>query len=135
MSVFDGVKLGDFTLHSGGSSPVLFDVPAMLELNRDRKYIQDILISRMPNVTFHAIVGIEFGGGLLAMLLAEWFQDKRLGFYRKDGGLTLKFPNEKIVLVDDVVTTGSSIAEARLALAAAGHEVISVISFINRKAL
>mgnify|MGYP001575754545 CR=1 FL=1 len=133
MSVFyDGVKIGDFPLHSGGSSPVLFDVPAMLWLNRDRKYIQDTLIAAIPNVSFDAIVGIEFGGALLATLLSEWFQDKNLGFWRKDGTVILSWAKQNIVLIDDVRTTGASFEKAKQCLEMAGHKVVASVALINR---
>ena len=133
MSVFDGVKIGDFTLHSGDSSPVLFDVPSMLWSNRERKYIQDILISRLPNQSYDAIVGIEFGGAILATLLMEWLQDKHLGFYRKDGTIILSWPHQNIILIDDVKTTGNSLREAKRNLEAAGHIVVQSICLIGRR--
>lgn len=134
MSVFEGIKIGDFTLHSGNHSPVLYDVPSMLWRNRDRKYIQDTLIAKIGNVDFDAIVGIEFGGALLAVLLSEWYQDKMLGFYRKDGTIILEWPAQKIILVDDIVTTGTSIEEAKAALEEAGHRVIYSMCLIRREA-
>jgi len=132
MSVFDGVRIGDFTLHSGGSSPIMFNVPSMLWSNRDRKYIQDTLIARMPTLSYDAIVGIEFGGALLACLLSEWLADKRLGFYRKDGTVIVAGTAQRIMLIDDVETTGASFVEATAALEAAGHKVIGRVSFIRR---
>jgi orotate phosphoribosyltransferase len=131
MSVFDGVKIGTFELHSGGTSQVLFDVPAMLLRSADRKYIQNVLIGRMSSY-FNAIVGIEFGGALLAMLLGEWYADKVVGFYRKDGTVVLGWPRQNVVLIDDVRTTGASFAEARAALEAAGHTVVQEIALIDR---
>jgi orotate phosphoribosyltransferase len=130
MSVFDGVKIGTFELHSGSTSQVLFDVPAMLWDGADRNYIKDVLMHKQP-LTYDAIVGIEFGGALLAVLMGERC-DKHIGFYRKDGTITLAWAKQRVVLIDDVRTTGASFAEARAALEAAGHTVVQEIALIDR---
>src|SRR5574337_1232127 len=129
MSILDGVKIGNFRLHSGSKSPVLFDVMEMIKEPRDRDYVKTTLIDqvyeKIPQMGLNDlyIVGIEFGGAILAAMVADNFSQK-LAFVRKDGTCTLK-PGvylEEAVIVDDVYTTGSSIAMARSALESIGFQ-------------
>ena len=138
MSVFDGVKVRrepEFPLHSGGTSPVLFDVPAMLGTKADRDYLSNLLTGRILKFDFNTIVGIEFGGSLLALLLVESFRQSKvdIGFYRKDGSLVMPGAARRCILVDDVVTTGSSLNEVQRALEAAGHTVVQAVWVVDRR--
>lgn len=134
MTVFEGVRVGDFALHSGGKSPVLFDVPSMLKTKRERDYISAVLREYWPNSLHDHIVGIEFGGALLAMLLGQWFMDKRIGFYRPATNEIIGcWPQSQVVLIDDVATTGGSLAQATAALEAAGHKVVHECVLIDRR--
>ena len=132
MSVFDGVRVGEFKLHSGGTSPVLFDVPAMLWEPRDRCYVRDLLVLQMPDVAWDAIVGVEFGGAVLAALLAEAYPDKHLGFVRKSGEVIVPGDAWRCIVVDDVETTGASLREAQAALERAGNTVVGTVVLVRR---
>ena len=74
------------------------------------------------------IIGHEMGRALgkEAMFLER--PDGTFGFRR---GFGLK-PGEKVIVVEDVVTTGLSSNEAMKAVEAAGGEVLALVSIVNR---
>lgn len=74
------------------------------------------------------IIGHEMGRALgkEAMFLER--PDGRFGFRR---GFGLK-PGEKVIVVEDVVTTGLSSKEAMKAVEEAGGEVLALVSIVNR---
>lgn len=102
------IKEGDFTLSSGSKSNWICD---LLEISPLFPSIMQLLV--FPNVDT-ILMGIEFGGALLAATYKKDF-----GVVRKDGSVysIRDLSNyEKIIIVDDVVTTGSSLLKARDAI-------------------
>lgn len=126
MSILDGVLVGDFELHSGGRSNVKFDVEAMMKTPIDRHYLSTIVPFPVSPVDW--LVGLETGGAILAMLIAEKF-NANFAIFRKDKTHTLPYTphaimhNARIIIVDDVITTGSSIDAASRMLTAQGYKV------------
>lgn len=142
MSVFDAVLISPdalFKLSSGRTSPVKFQVERMLHTPLDRKYVLDLLDEKLRN-TYGALAldtftfaGVETGGWLLATLLAERHGSYLL-FVTKDGHIITGSPPHpsQVILVDDVFTTGESLAKAHQALNQAGYLDIRHLTLIRR---
>jgi len=91
-------------LHSGQDTEIFYDVNALLT---DSFYL-NYVINNIPFSRHY--VGIATGGAIIAALLAR---EKNTGFSMiKDGELKGKPPDKEWSLIDDVVTTGSSLEEA-----------------------
>jgi orotate phosphoribosyltransferase len=92
----------EFTPHGGGRSRVLIDCTALT--GEDWEALALLLAERLP--PFAAVVGVPRGGLPLA---------DRLRHHARALGRC-------VLLVDDVLTTGRSMEEARRRLLAAGNE-------------
>lgn len=147
MSIFDGILINTeqpFTLHSGGTSPVKFDVTQMLYDVQTRDYIAQILVNNTRQIASdlpQVVVGIETGGAYCALLLLDYLrrnmnQGPYFGIVNKDGTCTLPQTTGDVVpclLVDDVVTTGNSFDEAGRILAALGYLVAAKTFVVDRR--
>lgn len=139
LGILRGIKIYEELqeLHSGGESHVIFDVLKMISDGRDRYTIISSLYDQCKNEYYKAdaIIGIEFGGAILAALMSNHLMNgKPLGFYRKDGSLIL--PNgeiKKVILIDDVITTGQSVNDAKNRLQWHAIEVIKVVCVVDRR--
>jgi orotate phosphoribosyltransferase len=129
---------GDFTLRSGRKSSFYLD-----------KYLfstqPDILaaLGRMfaerlpPNAT--RLAGAELGGIPLvtAASLASGLPSIFIRNQKKDYGTAKQLegvigPNDRVVIVEDVATTGGQVLEAAKVLAATGASIIAILATIDR---
>jgi len=100
----DYIKRGDFVLHSGQHSNILYDVNTLLTNDFYTRYI----LNKIPESGHY--VGIATGGAIIARI-ASFERMARFSMV-KDGELKGEIPNGYWVLIDDVVTTGKSLEEA-----------------------
>ena len=91
-----------------------------------RKDIAKVVAPAMGGV----IIGHEMGR---ALGIEAMFVERPSGTFELRRGFTLE-PGEKVLMVEDVVTTGLSSREAIKAIEAAGGEVIAAASLIDRSA-
>ena len=94
-----------------------------------------------------AVAGVELGGCPLASAVALVSHQKGTPldaiYVRKDAkdhgskrdleGNVHLAPNSRVVLVEDVITTGGSTLKATEKLRAAGYEVVGVVALVDRK--
>lgn len=128
---------GHFLLSSGMHSPAYIQC-AMLLQHPGRAgvicaAIADLWKEEKPDV----IIGPALGGILVAYEVARALGARALFTERKDGVMQLRrnfevSPNEKIVVSEDIVTSGKSAKEAVKAIQEVGGNVIGVTSIGNR---
>lgn len=137
------IKFGKFTLSSGKQSPYYVDMRTVLGSPPSFRRIIGSLIDTIEEEigldSFDSIVSIPTGGLVFASALA--FESvKPLGYVRnsiKEHG-TLRsvegaIPSgSRVLVVDDVATTGGSVIHAIKALDEAGIKVIGVLVVIDR---
>src|SRR5215510_11325490 len=113
-------KLGTFRLASGDTSTYYID-GKMTEVNGEGAYlIGEVLRERTEDLDFHALGGLEAGAIPLTTaavisyhragrsIEGFWVRDKEKAHGTKklvEGGLV---PNSRVVIVEDVVTRGTS---------------------------
>ena len=91
-----------------------------------------------PGAPVGAVVGPAMGGVLLAHAVARVLGARSLFAEKEpDGSMRLKrgfrlAPGEPVVVVEDVVTTGSSVRKTLEAVAAAGGRVVAVGAVVDR---
>ena len=131
---------GAFRLRSGATSDQYFDKylfeadPALL------REVADAMAALVPR-DVDALAGLELGGVPLATMLSQVtgiparFVRKRAKEYGTqrlaEGG---DVDGKRIVVVEDVVTSGGQILESAFALRAAGAEIVCVVCAIDREA-
>ena len=132
---------GHFLLSSGLHSPryvqcarVLMDPALATRLGADlARGLESVLEGSRPD----AVVAPALGGVLVAHEVARAFGCRGLFTERHDGVMTLRRgfslePDERVVVVEDAITTGKSTREVIDAVRASGARVIAVGSLVDR---
>ena len=130
---------GEFTLRSGAKSTEYFD---KYLFEADPKLLADIAAAMVKLVPpgIDALAGLEMGGIPLATMLSQ-FTGLPVLFVRKkakdygtckiaEGG---QVRGRKLLIVEDVVTSGGAILDAARALREEGAELAQVVCVIDRE--
>ena len=138
------LKFGNFTLASGKKSSWYLDGKQITLSSNGLQLVSEGLLELLRNVDFHAIGGMSIGadpivGGVLTAAAAQG--RKMEGFLvrkqAKDHGTSRAIegpvePGDKVVIVEDVVTTGGSALAAVDRVQEFGCEVVQVAGIIDR---
>jgi orotate phosphoribosyltransferase len=130
---------GDFTLRSGAKSTEYFD-KYLFEADPDLlKHIAIALVKLVPPGV-DALAGLEMGGIPIATMLSQLtglpvlFVRKKAKEYGTckiaEGGLV---QGRKLLIVEDVVTSGGAILDAAKALRAEGADLSAAVCVIDRE--
>ncbi|MGE5192639.1 MAG: orotate phosphoribosyltransferase [Deltaproteobacteria bacterium] len=138
------LKFGDFTLASGKKARYYLDGKQITLHSEGLKLVSEGLLELLDGVDFQAIGGMSIGadpiiGGVLAAAGARGRELLGL-LVRKEpkGHGTQRFiegpvqPGMKVVVVDDVVTTGGSSLLAIDRIQEFGCEVVQVAAIVDR---
>jgi orotate phosphoribosyltransferase len=131
---------GDFLLRSGARSTEYFD-KYLFEANPDLlKHIAISMIELIPKSGIDALAGLEMGGIPIATMLSQLtglpvlFVRKKAKEYGTckiaEGG---QVKGRKLLIVEDVVTSGGAILDAAKALREEGAELAQVVCVIDRE--
>ena len=139
----DIIKFGDFTLASGKKSSYYIDLRLVASFphifRKMTKNLQKLISEKTGLDNFDSLVSVPTGGLVIGSALAIetvkpliYVRDKP-----KDYGTTKSiegkiFSGMKVVLIDDVITTGSSVINAIKQLKDAGLSISDVYVIINR---
>jgi orotate phosphoribosyltransferase len=140
------VAFGEFTLASGRKSPYYINSKKVLFHAEAISLLADLILEQTQDLDFVAIGGLEVGAIPMAAVVAMRFHQagKTIeGFFvrkqTKDHGSKERIegqinPGDKVVVIDDVLTTGESVIQAIEAVEAKGAIVVRVISIVDRLA-
>jgi len=139
----DIIKFGDFTLSSGKKSSYYIDLRLVASFphifRKMTKNLQKLVSEKTGLDNFDSLVSVPTGGLVIGSALAIetvkpliYVRDKP-----KDYGTTKSiegkiFSGMKVVLIDDVITTGNSVINAIKQLKDAGLSISDVYVIINR---
>lgn len=138
------LKFGDFTLASGKKSTYYLDGKQITLHSEGLRLVSEGLLDLLADVSFDAIGGMSIGadpiiGGVLTVAAAR--ERNLCGFLvRKEpkGHGTQRFiegpvtAGMKVVIIDDVVTTGGSALQSVDRIVEFGCEVIQVVGIVDR---
>lgn len=137
------VFTGDFTLSSGKKSNIFVDCKRTLLLSEGHQYVGSYIYNRMrvehPEV--HKVAGVELGGCPISSAVASVGptpidalyvrkEQKYHGSERLVEGVY--HTGDKVVLVEDVITTGASTIKALDLLKICLLKTVAVISVVDR---
>ena len=138
------LKFGDFTLASGKKATYYLDGKQITLHSEGLRLVSEGLLELLADVPFDAIGGMSIGadpiiGGVLT-LAGSRGRDLQGFLVRKEakGHGTGRFiegpvqPGSKVVIVDDVVTTGGSSIQAIERIQEYGCTVVHVVAIIDR---
>lgn len=134
------LKEGHFLLSSGRHSDRYFEKFDLLRLPRETESVCRGFSDRFADATIDVVAGPTTGGILLAFEVA-----RQLGVTaayaerRSDGSPSREFrrgttftPGQRVLVVDDILTTGGSVRETLAALASHPVEVVAVAVLVDR---
>jgi orotate phosphoribosyltransferase len=128
---------GHFRLSSGLHSPGYVQCALLLEHPRNARAIGEALAAKVSTMKPAKIVAPALGGVIIGYAVAEALGLPSIFTERKDGAMTLRrgfriTPDEAVVIVEDVVTTGKSTREAAAVVERLGGRVVGFASILNR---
>lgn len=128
---------GHFRLSSGLHSPNYVQCARLLEHPRNAKAIGEALAAKLRGMSASRIVAPALGGVIIGYTVAEALDLPFVFTERKDGAMTLRrgfaiAPGERVIIVEDVVTTGKSTRETADVVEEQGGVVAGYASILNR---
>jgi orotate phosphoribosyltransferase len=135
--------IGDVTLTSGARASYYVDAKRALLLPAGFRAVAALLAAQLDQWRATAVGGLTMGADAPACAALAGGAGVKAFFVRKEAkqhGLQRRIegppldPQDRCVVVEDVVTTGGSTLAALEALRDAGHEVVGVVSVLDRLA-
>lgn len=128
---------GHFKLSSGRHSADYVQCALLLQNPRNAKAIGEALAQKVRPIRPQKIVAPAIGGIVIGYTVAEALDLPFVFTERKDGEMLLRrgfkmAEGERVVVIEDVVTTGKSTKEAAKAVAGRGGLVFGFGSILNR---
>ncbi|AKG91933.1 orotate phosphoribosyltransferase [Geoglobus ahangari] len=134
------IKFGDFVLSSGKRSRVYIDVKQAITKPEVLEAIASQMAEKLRNVEFDRIACIELGGVPIAVALSlktgkelVIFRKKRKEYGTGDDRIGEIRKGERVVVVEDVITTGKSARSVIERVEELGGEVKAVIAVVDRE--
>ena len=127
---------GHFRLSSGLHSPNYVQCAKLLELPKNARAIGEALAQRIVEPATR-VVAPALGGVVIGYTVAEALALPFVFTERKDGAMTLRrgfsiAERDRVVIVEDVVTTGKSTRETAAVIEELGGSVVAYASILNR---
>jgi orotate phosphoribosyltransferase len=128
---------GHFRLTSGLHSPGYLQSALVLQHPPEAEACGQAIAAVVRHLGVQAVLSPALGGIVIGQEVGRALGVRALFAERQDGTLTLRrgfalTPGEKVLVVEDVVTTGGSTRETIDVARAAGAEVVGAASIIDR---
>lgn len=133
----EGILHGHFLLTSGRHSDTYMQCAKLFADPKESEMLCKELAERLKEFKADIIVSPAVGGIIMGYEVARQLGVKNLFAERVDGKMTLRrgFALEKgmrVIVVEDVVTTGGSVKEVVELASNAGCDVVAVASIVDR---
>lgn len=131
------VQEGHFLLTSGNHSPVYVQNALILQYPEDAAAIGRALAARVRHLAPEVVVGPALGAVIVVHEVARALRTRGIFAERANGRMRLRRgfalrPGERALLVEDVVTTGGSLAEVADLVREAGGRVVGAAAIVDR---
>jgi orotate phosphoribosyltransferase len=128
---------GHFRLSSGLHSPAYVQCARLLEHPRNARAIGESVADLIRPFQPDRIIAPALGGLIIGYAVADALDVPMSFTERKDGEMVLRrgfkvSPGERVVIVEDVVTTGKSTRETALVVEREGANVVGFGAILNR---
>lgn len=128
---------GHFLLSSGMHSPKYLQCALVLQDPRRAERLCGRLAKAVSAGRAQTVIGPAIGGIVVAQELARALGTRAIFAERENGRMTLRRgfavqPGERVLLAEDVVTTGGSLREVQQMVTAAGAQVVGVAALVDR---
>ncbi len=130
---------GHFLLASGNHSSIYLQSAKVLEYPKKAALLTDALAQMIKDsgIAVDTVCAPALGGVLAGYELARSLDVRSIFVEKKEGGMALRrgfevAKGEKIIICEDIITTGGSALKAAQAIEALGAEVVAFASLANR---
>ena len=128
---------GHFLLSSGKHSDGYVQCAKLLMYPEKAEKAVSLIVNKLKDVEVDLVVGPAMGGIVVSYELARQLGKPSLFTEREDGRMTLRRgfsieKGQKVLIAEDVVTTGKSAYEAIEAVEKAGGEVVGIACIVDR---
>ena len=128
---------GHFRLTSGKHSNRYFQCAQVLQHPQHTEKLCRELAARFEGLGIETVIGPAMGGILVSYEVARALGVRSLFTERENGSMALRrnftiAPGEKVLVVEDVITTGGSVAEVIEVVRSLGGEVVGVGVLVDR---
>jgi orotate phosphoribosyltransferase len=130
---------GHFVLSSGLHSAVYLQCALVLQYPSEAEALGRRIAEHFRDETIETVASPAIGGLIVGHEVARALNARFIWTERENGNMTLRrgfsvVPGERVLIVEDVVTTGGSTRETVKALQASGANVVAAASIIDRSA-
>jgi len=128
---------GHFILSSGLHSPQYLQCALALQFPRDAARFGKAIAEEFTNENIETVASPAIGGLVIGFAVAQALNVRFIWSERENGTMTLRRgfsvkENERILVVEDVITTGGSTRECINAHEEHGADVVAAASIIDR---
>ena len=140
LSIFEksgGILKGHFRLTSGRHSGQYMQCAKLFVDPEHSELLCGALAKKLKNVKIDMVASPAIGGIIMGYVMAKFLKAKNVFTERVDGKMELRRgfnidKGTKVLVVEDVVTTGGSVKEVIELLVGMGAEVVAVASIVDR---
>ncbi len=133
----EGLLNGHFCLTSGLHSDTYFQCAKLYQYPEYTEKIGKLIAEKLSDLEFDTVIAPAVGAVIIGYEVAKQSKKRNLFVERKDGemqlrrGYTLK-QGEKVVIIEDVITTARTIKETKEAIKDFGAEIVAVGCIVDR---
>ena len=134
----EAIRTGHFVLTSGRHSATYVQCARILEDPALTTRLAETAVERLPEgLDVDLVAAPAVGGLIIGFAVAQALGVKFIFSEREQGAMVFRRAfavpeNARVLVVEDVVTTGGSVGEVIDLVRAAGGEVVGVVSLIDR---
>jgi len=128
---------GHFKLTSGRHSNTYFQCAKVLQYPEHLTAVCDKIAHHFAGKNVETVISPAIGGIVVGTEVGRQLGVKTIFAERKDGIMTIRRgfslePNERVLVIEDVITTGGSVAEVIELIKQAGASLVGVGSVVDR---
>jgi orotate phosphoribosyltransferase len=133
----DALLTGHFLLTSGRHSDKYFQCAKVLQYPEYTEKLCEMIVERFKDTEIDTVISPAIGGLVVGQEVARQLNKRFIFAEREDSKLTLRrgftlSKNEKVLVCEDVVTTGGSVFEVIDIVKSNGAEVVGVGFIVDR---
>jgi orotate phosphoribosyltransferase len=128
---------GHFKLTSGRHSNAYFQCAKVLQHPEHLTTVCASIAEHFADKGIETVISPAIGGIVVGTEVGRQLNVKTIFAERKDGAMTIRRgfslePGERVLVIEDVITTGGSVAEVIALINAAGASLVGVGSVVDR---
>ncbi len=132
-----GLMEGHFVLTSGRHSPSYFQCAKVLQYPEYLSLFANELTKKFESIEIETVISPAVGGIVIGTEVGRQLGVRTIFSERKDGKMILRRgfsvkTGEKILIVEDVITTGGSVKEVQQLVEQSGGEIVGVTTIVDR---